>query len=179
MGGGQKHAFQEDSAFANADESQLERTISSDTTIPGVAHLKKRVANLSASVRQRLLNQATEHKEDFGLVVTRYGLERFLYRLSVSPHRDSFVLKGAPARMVRYVSLVSVEKLPDYAAFDKTVDRKSPTFTPLQSHPVIEARKPLLFIDLYWCREGGRTPKTRGSANFEPEGSRPEDKLNE
>jgi len=57
--------------------------------------VKKRVANVSASVRQRLLNLATEHKEDFGLVVTRYGLERFPYRLSVSPHRDSFVLKGA------------------------------------------------------------------------------------
>ncbi len=57
--------------------------------------MKKRVANVSASVRQRLLNLATERKEDFGLVVTRYGLERFLYRLSVSPHRDSFVLKGA------------------------------------------------------------------------------------
>jgi nucleotidyltransferase AbiEii toxin of type IV toxin-antitoxin system len=42
-----------------------------------------------------LLNLATERKEDFGLVLTRYGLERFLYRLSVSPHRDSFVLKGA------------------------------------------------------------------------------------
>jgi len=94
LGGGQKHAFQEDSAFASVDESQLERTISSDTTIPGVAQLKKRVANLSASIRQRLLNLATERKEDFGLVVTRYGLERFLYRLSVSPHRDSFVLKG-------------------------------------------------------------------------------------
>jgi len=57
--------------------------------------VKKRVANVSASVRQRLLNLATERKEDFGLVVTRYGLERFLYRLSVSAHRDSFVLKGA------------------------------------------------------------------------------------
>jgi hypothetical protein len=28
------------------DESQLARTISSDTTIPGVAHLKKRVASV-------------------------------------------------------------------------------------------------------------------------------------
>jgi hypothetical protein len=27
--------------------------------------------------------------------LTRYGLERFLYRLSVSGHRDSFVLEGA------------------------------------------------------------------------------------
>jgi hypothetical protein len=46
-------------------------------------------------VRQRLLNLATDRKEDFGLVLSRYGLERFLYRLSVSSHRDSFVLKGA------------------------------------------------------------------------------------
>jgi hypothetical protein len=57
--------------------------------------VKKAVVNLSASVRQRLLNLASERKEDFGLVLTRYGLERFLYRLSVSPHRDLFVLKGA------------------------------------------------------------------------------------
>jgi hypothetical protein len=41
------------------------------------------------------VNLATERKEDFGLILSRYGLERFLYRLSVSPHRDSFVLKGA------------------------------------------------------------------------------------
>jgi predicted nucleotidyltransferase component of viral defense system len=57
--------------------------------------VKKPVANLSASVRQRLLNLATERKEDFGLLLTRYGLERFLYRLSISPHRGGFVLKGA------------------------------------------------------------------------------------
>jgi hypothetical protein len=37
----------------------------------------------------------TSTAPDFGLVVMRYGLERFLYRLSISPHRDSFVLKGA------------------------------------------------------------------------------------
>jgi predicted nucleotidyltransferase component of viral defense system len=57
--------------------------------------VKKAVANLPASVRQRLLNLATERREDFGLVLGRYGLERFLYRLSVSAHRNSFVLKGA------------------------------------------------------------------------------------
>jgi hypothetical protein len=57
--------------------------------------VKKAVVNLPASVRQQLLNLATERKQDFGLVLSRYGLERFLYRLSASPHRDSFVLKGA------------------------------------------------------------------------------------
>jgi hypothetical protein len=29
------------------------------------------------------------------VILTPYGLERFLYRLSVSPYRDSFVLEGA------------------------------------------------------------------------------------
>jgi predicted nucleotidyltransferase component of viral defense system len=57
--------------------------------------VKNPVANLPASVRQRLLNLARERKEDFGLVLIRYGSERFLYRLSTSPHRDAFVLKGA------------------------------------------------------------------------------------
>lgn len=57
--------------------------------------MKKAVGNLPASVRQRLLNLARERKEDFGLVLGRYGLERFLYRLSVSAHRNLFVLKGA------------------------------------------------------------------------------------
>ena len=57
------------------------------------------------------------------------------------------------------MSLVSVKKLPDYAAFDKNVDRKSSTFALPQSHPVIEARKPLLFIDLRWCREGESNPQ--------------------
>ena len=57
------------------------------------------------------------------------------------------------------LSLVSLKKLPDYAAFDKNVDRKSPTFIAPQSHPVTEARKPLLFIDLCWCREGESNPQ--------------------
>ncbi|QDU59611.1 hypothetical protein Pan216_04420 [Planctomycetes bacterium Pan216] len=51
--------------------------------------------NMAASVRQRLMNKAKQQKEDFGLVLTRYGLERLLYRLSQSRHRDQFILKGA------------------------------------------------------------------------------------
>jgi len=57
--------------------------------------LKKPIANLAASIRQRLLNIARERKEDFGLVLTKYGLERVLYRISQSKYRESFVLKGA------------------------------------------------------------------------------------
>ena len=48
----------------------------------------------SASVRQRLLNIAREQGQIFEVVLVTYGLGRLLYRLSVSKHRDSFVLKG-------------------------------------------------------------------------------------
>jgi hypothetical protein len=57
--------------------------------------VNKAPTNLPASVRQRLLNLAGESKQDFGLLMTTYALERLLYRLSVSKHRDAFFLKGA------------------------------------------------------------------------------------
>lgn len=52
-------------------------------------------ANLAASVRARLANLARARKEDIGLIFTRYGLERLLYRLSQSAHSERFLLKGA------------------------------------------------------------------------------------
>jgi hypothetical protein len=57
--------------------------------------MKRPVANMAASVRQRLLNLSRERKEDFGLVLTKYGLERVLYRIAQSKYRDLFILKGA------------------------------------------------------------------------------------
>jgi predicted nucleotidyltransferase component of viral defense system len=51
--------------------------------------------DISASVRQRLLNLARERQDDFQTLLNRYGVERLLYRLSRSAHADRFVLKGA------------------------------------------------------------------------------------
>jgi len=51
--------------------------------------------NLAASIRARLKNHVDAAKEDFNLTLTRYGLERLLYRLSASPHAGRFLLKGA------------------------------------------------------------------------------------
>src|SRR5882672_7123647 len=51
--------------------------------------------NIGASVRARLLDRARAERSDFQILLTRYALERLLYRLSVSPHRGRFVLKGA------------------------------------------------------------------------------------
>ena len=41
------------------------------------------------------MNLSRARGEDFQFVLTRYALERLLYRLSQSEHRDVFVLKGA------------------------------------------------------------------------------------
>lgn len=51
--------------------------------------------NMGASVRARLLDRARADQSDFHVLLTRYALERLLFRLSVSAHRDQFVLKGA------------------------------------------------------------------------------------
>ncbi len=52
-------------------------------------------ANVAASVQQRLLNRTRHQKQDYQVLLTHYILERFLYRLSRSPHQDRFVVKGA------------------------------------------------------------------------------------
>lgn len=56
--------------------------------------MAKSKSNSPASVRQRLLNLAREKGQIFDVVLVTYGLERLVYRLSISEHRDSFVLKG-------------------------------------------------------------------------------------
>lgn len=56
---------------------------------------KDKLRNLAASVRHRLTDLARKQGEDFQLVLTRYVIERLLYRLSRSPYRDEFILKGA------------------------------------------------------------------------------------
>lgn len=50
---------------------------------------------VAASVRQRLLNLAREQGRPFQELLQFFVMERFLYRLSRSPHVDRFVLKGA------------------------------------------------------------------------------------
>ena len=57
--------------------------------------MRKPVQNIGASVRARLLNLAKQRNQPFELMLIRYTLERFLYRLSTSKHRERFALKGA------------------------------------------------------------------------------------
>jgi predicted nucleotidyltransferase component of viral defense system len=86
--------------------------------------------NLSASVRSKLKNKAQAENKEFNLILTRYALERFLYRLSISEHRDHFLLKGAllfdlwfdvPLRATRDIDLLGFQ-LPDAAYLLKTFE---------------------------------------------------------
>jgi predicted nucleotidyltransferase component of viral defense system len=59
-----------------------------------------KVTNIAASVRQRLKNLSDKEGRDFQILMGRYVLERILYRLSISPLHDEFVLKGAMLQAV-------------------------------------------------------------------------------
>lgn len=52
-------------------------------------------ADRGASALARLLNRSRSTGENYNLLLSRFVMERLLFRLSVSPHADSFVLKGA------------------------------------------------------------------------------------
>ncbi|MBU0909517.1 MAG: nucleotidyl transferase AbiEii/AbiGii toxin family protein [Proteobacteria bacterium] len=56
---------------------------------------EKTPKNIAASVRQRLLNKARNDHRPFNELLQYFAIERFLYRLSRSPHADKFILKGA------------------------------------------------------------------------------------
>lgn len=61
--------------------------------------MAKEIKNVGASVRARLLQLAKANGQSFDLVLTRFALERLLFRLSRSRHAERFVLKGAMLMM--------------------------------------------------------------------------------
>ena len=50
--------------------------------------------NIGHSVKSRLLNIAKETGKSYQQVLTRYFQERLLSRLSISPYKENFILKG-------------------------------------------------------------------------------------
>ena len=57
--------------------------------------MAKDITNMGASVRARLLALAKSSGQNFDLVLTRFALERLLFRIGQSQHADRFILKGA------------------------------------------------------------------------------------
>jgi len=61
----------------------------------GNSVMAKSIKNITTSVHQRLLNKAKESARPFNELLQQFAIERFIYRLSKSPHADRFILKGA------------------------------------------------------------------------------------
>lgn len=57
--------------------------------------MRKPSSPLAESVRTRLTNLSRQSGDNYQTLLTRYALERLLYRLSQSAHAERFVLKGA------------------------------------------------------------------------------------
>lgn len=55
----------------------------------------RNITNIAVSVHQRLLNKAKESARPFNELLQNFAIERFIYRLSKSPHANGFILKGA------------------------------------------------------------------------------------
>jgi len=56
--------------------------------------MKPNIQNIPASIQARLQNKASEIGQSFNEILQYYGMERFLYRLSKTPHVNNFILKG-------------------------------------------------------------------------------------
>jgi predicted nucleotidyltransferase component of viral defense system len=76
--------------------------------------------NPGSSVRAKLLILSKATRQTFDVVLTRFAIERLLYRLSVSAHADKFILKGAmllmawmetPHRATRDLDLLGLGKM--------------------------------------------------------------------
>ena len=57
--------------------------------------MAKKIKNIGASVCARLLSLFRANSQSFDLVLTRFAIERLLFRLSRPRYADRFVLKGA------------------------------------------------------------------------------------
>ena len=96
----------------------------------------KQLKNVSASVKQRLLNLARAEKQSFNELLQYYAMERFLYRLSQSPYSKNFILKGALLLRVWHLS-----------EFRSTMDIDLLGRTRNEEQEIISQFKEILLID--------------------------------
>ena len=109
--------------------------------------------NLAASVQARLAQRRAKTGEDFNVVLVRFCLERLLYRLSRSVHREQFVLKGAMLFALWEPTLHRVTRDLDLLGFgDPTQERSAAVFRELcRAKPHVVSRfQVLVVVDGSW-----------------------------
>jgi len=65
---------------------------------------ERKIKNISASIRSRLLNHAKATNQNYNALMNRFFQERFLTRLFQSLYKNHFVLKGGLLLLSEYVS---------------------------------------------------------------------------
>lgn len=101
--------------------------------------MKDKRKNVAQSVRDRLRTVTVRRRLDYNLVLTRYVLERLLYRLSVSSQRDRFVLKGAMLFAVWTTDIIRPTQDLDLLGFgDSDVDALRDAFRDIMGTPVAD-----------------------------------------
>jgi predicted nucleotidyltransferase component of viral defense system len=96
---------------------------------------QRAITNVPASVRQRLYNRARAQGEDFNLIVSRYAVERLLYRLGKSQHAEEFVLKGALQIDVGFGDVAT--PAPKFVKFPSLLDFPAPRLKAYQRETVV------------------------------------------
>lgn len=80
--------------------------------------------NTAASIRQKLLNISKQNNLDYNLILTRYSMERLLYRLGISKYSKRFVLKGASLFLIWNQKFHRVTRDADFLGYGN-LDSKS------------------------------------------------------
>lgn len=85
---------------------------------------------LAASILARLAQRRARTGEDFNVLLVRFALERLLYRLCLSSHREQFILKGTMLFALWEPSLHRVTRDLDLLGFGHlSADRLTKIFT--------------------------------------------------
>lgn len=99
--------------------------------------MKDRPKNVAQSVRDRLRTVTVGLRLDYNLIMTHYVLERLPYRLSVSPHRYRFALKGAMLFVVWTANIIRPTQDLDLLGFgDPDLDALRNAFRDIMRAPV-------------------------------------------
>lgn len=99
--------------------------------------MSERTTGLAQSVQVRLVRHAKTLGVDPNLVLTRFAVERFLYRLSRSPYTEQFVLKGALLLLVWLGETLRPTRDADFLGFGDLSDESlRAMFTGICSVPV-------------------------------------------
>ena len=117
--------------------------------------------NISASVKQRLLNRSKKDNRSFNELLQYYAMERFLYRLSLSSHAQHYILKGA--LMLRAWNSPEFRSTMDIDMFGKTGNEETNIIVQICDILAVEVDPDGLFFD----SESIRTERITEDADYE------------